>query len=70
MTNPFEDPDAEYLVLVNEEKQYSLWPTFAEVPAGWTTVLTGDRDSCVEHINSSWTDMRPHSLVTQMNAPA
>ena len=26
-TNPFEDPDATYLVLVNHEGQYSLWPT-------------------------------------------
>ena len=25
MTNPFEDPDGTYLVLMNEESQYSLW---------------------------------------------
>ena len=28
MTNPFEDPEAEYLVLVNHEGRFSLWPTF------------------------------------------
>ncbi|MEU4765849.1 MbtH family protein, partial [Actinosynnema sp. NPDC023794] len=32
MTNPFEDPDGTYLVLVNHEEQYSLWPQFADVP--------------------------------------
>ncbi|MEU0787896.1 MbtH family protein [Streptomyces sp. NPDC006173] len=70
MTNPFENPEAEYLVLVNEEKQYSLWPKFAEVPAGWTTMHENDRASCIEYINSTWTEMRPHSLVQQMNTTA
>lgn len=37
-TNPFEDDDARYFVLVNAENQHSLWPAFAEVPAGWTVV--------------------------------
>lgn len=70
MANPFEDPDGEYLVLINEEKQYSLWPTFAEVPAGWATVHQSGRESCIDYINANWTDMRPYSLVQQMNAAA
>ncbi|MEU9487426.1 MbtH family protein [Streptomyces decoyicus] len=37
--NPFDDPGGRYLVLVNDEDQHSLWPAFAEVPAGWTVVL-------------------------------
>ena len=36
MTNPFDDPDGRFLVLVNHEGQYSLWPSFSEVPAGWS----------------------------------
>lgn len=32
MTNPFEDENGTYLVLVNHEGQHSLWPSFAEVP--------------------------------------
>lgn len=28
MTNPFEDPDGTYHVLMNGEAQYSLWPAF------------------------------------------
>ncbi|SED19230.1 MbtH-like protein [Streptomyces melanosporofaciens] len=27
-TNPFEDPEGTYLVLVNDEGQHSLWPAF------------------------------------------
>jgi len=37
MSNPFEDPDVQYLVLVNDEGQHSLWPVFAAVPDGWHT---------------------------------
>ncbi|MEU6753945.1 MbtH family protein, partial [Spirillospora sp. NPDC046719] len=36
MTNPFDDPDGTFLVLVNAEGQHSLWPEFADVPSGWT----------------------------------
>ena len=44
-TNPFEDPEGRYLVLVNDEGQHSLWPSFAEVPAGWTVVFGADSRS-------------------------
>ncbi|MCP2170062.1 MbtH family protein [Goodfellowiella coeruleoviolacea] len=71
MTNPFEDPDGRYLALVNEEGQYSLWPSFVEVPAGWTVALPEtDRQSCLDYINTNWTDMRPKSLVRAMEADA
>ncbi|MGW3730031.1 MbtH family protein, partial [Streptomyces sp. NPDC000851] len=35
-TNPFDDADGRFLVLVNDEGQHSLWPSFADVPGGWT----------------------------------
>jgi MbtH protein len=69
MTNPFERQDQSYLSLVNDEGQYSLWPVFAEVPAGWRTVCgPADRDTCLRHITERWTDMRPISLVEAMAA--
>ncbi|MEU9736439.1 MbtH family protein [Streptomyces sp. NPDC048002] len=62
-TNPFEDDDARYLVLVNDENQHSLWPAFAEVPAGWTVAHTEDsRQNCLTFVDEHWTDMRPASL--------
>lgn len=71
MTNPFENPDAGYLVLVNDEGQHSLWPEFAEVPAGWTVAHGRDtRESCLEYVEAHWTDMRPASLVRAMNESA
>ncbi|MGW4546916.1 MbtH family protein [Streptomyces violaceorubidus] len=67
MSNPFEDPEATYFVLVNDEGQHSLWPSFAEVPAGWTVALAEtDRQACLDYINEHWTDMRPKSLVAAM----
>ncbi|MFJ4675324.1 MULTISPECIES: MbtH family protein [Kitasatospora] len=65
-TNPFEDDDARYLVLVNDENQHSLWPAFAEVPAGWRTVHGEDtREGATAYIDAHWTDLRPASLVAR-----
>lgn len=72
--NPFDDPDGRFLVLANAEDQYSLWPRFAEVPAGWTVVFGGtdgaDRDSALQFVDENWTDMRPRSLRERMAAAA
>ncbi|MFB4296009.1 MbtH family protein [Actinomadura sp. NTSP31] len=67
MTNPFEDADGTYVVLVNDEGQHSLWPSFAEVPAGWTVAKAEDtRQACLDYIEENWTDMRPKSLIEAM----
>jgi MbtH protein len=63
MASPFEDETGVFLVLVNAEGQYSIWPSFREVPAGWNTVgPTGIRQACLDWIEAHWTDMRPTSL--------
>ncbi|WP_028936985.1 MbtH family protein [Pseudonocardia spinosispora] len=62
-TNPFDDVDGTFRVLVNGEEQYSLWPDFAEVPGGWDTVFgPGDRAACLEYVERNWTDLRPRGL--------
>nr|WP_308429794.1 MbtH family NRPS accessory protein [Streptomyces ruber] len=67
MTNPFEADDAAYVVLVNAEGQYSLWPAATDVPGGWTVDHPRDsRRACLEHVERTWTDMRPASLVRAM----
>jgi MbtH protein len=68
MTNPFEDPDGTYLVLVNDEGQHSLWPSFVEVPAGWMVALPeSSRGECLDYVNANWTDLRPTSLIRSMD---
>ena len=67
MTNPFEDSDANYLVLINDENQHSLWPTFVSIPDGWTQVFgEAARQECLDFIEANWTDMRPKSLIEAM----
>ncbi|PYP93112.1 MAG: MbtH family protein [Candidatus Angelobacter sp. Gp1-AA117] len=71
MTNPFEDENAEYLVLVNDEEQYSLWPAFRDIPAGWrATGPRGKHRECLDWIERNWTDMRPKSLKDAMEKAA
>nr|CEL13320.1 MbtH protein [Kibdelosporangium sp. MJ126-NF4]CTQ99011.1 MbtH protein [Kibdelosporangium sp. MJ126-NF4] len=68
MTNPFDDPDGTFFVLVNDEGQHSLWPTFADVPDGWTVAFGEDsREACLDYVEHNWTDMRPRSLIEAMN---
>jgi MbtH protein len=69
MTNPFEDESGTFHVLINDEGQYSLWPSFVDVPGGWTIVCKSEsRAACLEYIDRHWTDMRPKSLIKSMQA--
>ncbi|MCF1593504.1 MbtH family protein [Streptomyces muensis] len=62
-TNPFDDDEARFLVLVNGEGQHSLWPAFADVPEGWLLAHPEDtRQACLDYVEKAWTDMRPRSL--------
>ncbi|WP_273699982.1 MbtH family protein [Actinomadura graeca] len=68
MTNPFDDPDGTFLVLVNDEGQHSLWPSFADVPSGWATAFgPGPRAGCLDYVTANWTDIRPRSLADRPN---
>jgi MbtH protein len=70
-TNPFEDEDANYFVLINDEGQHSLWPVFADVPDGWEVIFGEDkRQACLDFIEKNWTDMRPKSLIKAMEEDA
>jgi len=52
-----------YLVVVNQEEQYSIWPEGWEMPAGWRAVgRPGPKAECLAYIKEVWTDMRPLSL--------
>lgn len=54
---------ADYVVVVNHEDQYSVWPAGREPPAGWKSVgQVGSKDECLAWIDAHWTDMTPLSL--------
>ncbi|MER5931169.1 MbtH family protein [Streptomyces sp. NPDC002054] len=66
-SNPFDDESGQFYVLVNGEDQHSLWPAFAEVPAGWRIVFgAADRPACLTYVEDNWTDLRPKSLQDAM----
>jgi MbtH protein len=55
--------DQLYVVVRNDEEQYSIWPQGRELPAGWhDTGFTGVKADCLSHVDEVWTDMRPKSL--------
>ncbi|MEU8590502.1 MbtH family protein [Streptomyces sp. NPDC048664] len=57
MPNPFDDPNGTYLVLADGKGHRSLWPAFADVPAGWAVVRhAGTRKECLDHIDHHPTD--------------
>jgi MbtH protein len=58
-----------FIVLVNQEGQYSIWPAKKEVPAGWSDVgFSGSKPEVSAYIDEHWTDMRPISLRQAMSA--
>jgi MbtH protein len=62
-----DDEDWTYLVLINGEEQYSLWPAFKGIPAGWRSIgPTGSKAECLAFIDEKWTDLRPRSLREMM----
>jgi MbtH protein len=68
MANPFDDENGTFYALVNDEGQYSLWPTFTPVPGGWSIAHGPDqRESCLHFVEREWTDLRPASLRRQMD---
>ncbi|MER6531794.1 MbtH family protein [Streptomyces sp. NPDC001508] len=63
MSNPFENAEGTYFVLVNHEGQHSLWPVHIDVPEGWSVAFgEAGRDECLTYIDENWTDMRPKSI--------
>lgn len=62
-TNPLDDDNGAFFVLVNDEDQHSLWPVFADIPAGWRVVHgEASRAACLDYVEKNWTDLRPKSL--------
>ncbi|WP_433273634.1 MbtH family protein [Actinosynnema sp. CS-041913] len=59
-----ENPDNRvFLVVVNNEEQYSVWLADRALPLGWRAEGTsGTREECLDHIAAVWIDMRPRSV--------
>lgn len=61
--------DQQYVVVINHEEQYSIWPVYKDIPAGWKNAgKQGSKEECLAYIKELWTDMRPLSLRKAMGA--
>ena len=57
----------QFVVVKNQEDQFSIWPLHKAIPAGWQAAgKQGNKEECLAFINAEWTDMRPRSLREQM----
>jgi MbtH protein len=64
-----EEDTTKYDVVVNDEEQYSIWPSLREKPLGWIYGgKSGTKDECLSFIKEVWTDMRPLSLRKAMES--
>ena len=52
-----------FFVVRNAEEQYSIWPSWRDLPLGWEVVgQAAVREQCLDWIENNWTDMRPLSV--------
>ncbi|MEV6032866.1 MbtH family protein [Nonomuraea sp. NPDC052116] len=64
-----ENDEHTYVVVRNDEEQYSIWRADRALPPGWHAEGTsGTRRHCLDHIDEVWQDMRPRSLRLLMEA--
>ena len=65
--NENEDDTIIYHIVVNHEEQYSIWPSYKEMPGVWRVAgKSGGKDECLAYIKEIWTDMRSLSLRKHM----
>ena len=70
MTNEADVDAKEYVVVTNDEEQYSIWRSDRPIPKGWKDEGTrGPKAACLEHIDTVWTDMRPLSVRRALAEP-
>ncbi|QST01044.1 MbtH family protein [Pontibacillus sp. ALD_SL1] len=62
MKNPFQHNEGTFYALQNHKGQYSLWPSFLDIPEGWD-IRYGEasREDCVSYIETHWSDIRVQS---------
>lgn len=61
------DGFGKYLVVINDEEQYSIWPQSKRMPEGWRAIGEAkSKDECLAYIEQTWVDMRPLSVRKSM----
>lgn len=59
--------DKSFIVVMNDEEQYSIWPSDLEIPAGWKKIgEEASKQECLDYIAKAWDDMVPLSIRESM----
>ena len=57
------DAPQDFIVLINDEEQYSLWSASIAIPAGWrTTYGPAAKQACLDYVDEVWKDLTPRSV--------
>jgi uncharacterized protein YbdZ (MbtH family) len=65
MTSPFDDAEAQFLVVRNGDGQYSIWRSDIACPAGWDVVHGPVTNAAaIVYVDQNWHDMRPRSMIS------
>jgi MbtH protein len=57
------DSTPDFIVLINDEEQYSLWSSSIPVPDGWRVVHgPAAKQACLDYVDEVWKDLTPRSV--------
>jgi MbtH protein len=57
------DASLDFIVLINDEEQYSLWSGSIPVPVGWRAVHgPATKQACLDYVDDVWKDLTPRSV--------
>ncbi|ABV13685.1 TPA: MbtH family protein [Citrobacter koseri] len=59
-SNPFDNPQGQFYILQNPQRQFSLWPQLCSLPAGWQVVCEPQSQAlCQQWLDAHWTTLTP-----------
>ncbi len=60
ISNPFDAPEGQFLVLENPHQQFSLWPALCALPPGWRVVYGPyAQPQCCQWLEHHWLSLLP-----------
>ncbi len=61
--NPFDNENLSFFVLKNIKGEYSLWPEFHALPAGWEVQFgPATRAECIGYVEQHWKSIHPFQV--------
>lgn len=65
------DASQDFIVLINDEEQYSLWSGSIAIPAGWRTIYgPAAKQACLDYVDEVWKDLTPRSVRLRLQEAA